>query len=252
MRHALIRLWRLVGVDVKWFVPEGHPAIFAVTKKKFHNVLQGVNKPVVKLHDTEKTMFEKWTEGAFLVFFSPDPSLPLPLILSPLSRTSLTGIGSGADGALLFSLMLSANLETFWSEGAIDSRIIVIDDPQRASLPSLPSHTSSSSSPSALPGFTTDLLLPSYTFLFKKSPPSSLSSALDTPAPRSSSAPTYRSIQNSSTTLRRTTCTGTFGSTCGGSSRSRISSLLFVFTSFPLHPPFSFWKILPLLSPCLD
>lgn len=29
--------------------------------------------------------------------------------------------------------MLPANLETFWSEGAIDSRIIVIDDPQRAS-----------------------------------------------------------------------------------------------------------------------
>lgn len=132
MRHALIRLWRLVGVDVKWFVPEGHPAIFTVTKKKFHNVLQGVNKPGVRLHDTEKTMFEKWTEGAFIVLSRPILPSPSP---SPslLSRTSLTGLGSGTDCALLFFLMLPANLETFWSEGAIDSRIIVIDDPQRAS-----------------------------------------------------------------------------------------------------------------------
>lgn len=89
MRHALIRLWRLVGVDVKWFVPEGHPAIFTVTKKKFHNVLQGVNKPGVRLHDTEKTMFEKWTEGASFVLFSAHPSLPLPLPLHSLSSRAL-------------------------------------------------------------------------------------------------------------------------------------------------------------------
>lgn len=90
MRHALVRLWRLVGVDVKWFCPEGHPAIFDITKQRFHNVLQGVSKPGTTLRPEHKEMFERWTE---------------------------------------------ANLETFWSEGAIDSRIIVIDDPQRPSQP---------------------------------------------------------------------------------------------------------------------
>lgn len=42
---------------------KGHPAIFDITKRKFHNVLQGVNKPGTKLHEEEKTMFEKWTES---------------------------------------------------------------------------------------------------------------------------------------------------------------------------------------------
>jgi hypothetical protein len=87
MRHALIRLWRLVGVDAKWFVPEGHPVVWAVTKQRFHNVLQGVSKPGVVLEDEHKEIFEKWTV---------------------------------------------ANLETFWCEGAIEGRVVVIDDPQRA------------------------------------------------------------------------------------------------------------------------
>jgi hypothetical protein len=34
MRHALLRLWRLAGVEVSWYVPEGHGAIFNVTKRK--------------------------------------------------------------------------------------------------------------------------------------------------------------------------------------------------------------------------
>jgi hypothetical protein len=87
MRHALIRLWRLAGVDAKWFVPEGHPVVWAVTKQRFHNVLQGVSKPGVVLEDEHKEIFEKWTV---------------------------------------------ANLETFWCEGAIEGRVVVIDDPQRA------------------------------------------------------------------------------------------------------------------------
>lgn len=88
MRHALIRLWRLVGVDAKWFVPEGHPVVWSITKTRFHNVLQGVNKPDTVLEAEHKEIFEKWTV---------------------------------------------ANLETFWSEGAIEGRVVVIDDPQRAS-----------------------------------------------------------------------------------------------------------------------
>jgi hypothetical protein len=119
MRHSLLRLWALQGVDVHWFTPEGtsrgsrlrrlrrpcatltiaskfpsgHPAIFDITKKRFHNVLQGVNPPGIKLTDKETEMFERWTE---------------------------------------------ANLDTFWSEGAIfeegRQRVIVVDDPQRQCL----------------------------------------------------------------------------------------------------------------------
>lgn len=90
-RHALLRLWHLNGVEVHWYTPEGHPAIFDITKKRFHNVLQvsrlpettneegtteltstrlrsfvrlqGVNPPGIELHDRDKEMFEKWTQG---------------------------------------------------------------------------------------------------------------------------------------------------------------------------------------------
>ena len=62
MRHALIRLWKMVGVDVKWFVPEGHPTVFDITKRKIHNVLQGVAPEGMEMNDEDKKWFELWTE----------------------------------------------------------------------------------------------------------------------------------------------------------------------------------------------
>jgi hypothetical protein len=62
MRHALIRLWRMIGLDVKWYVPEGHPAVFDITKRKIHNVLQGVAPEGVEMSDEDKRFFEIWTE----------------------------------------------------------------------------------------------------------------------------------------------------------------------------------------------
>ncbi|OCF61516.1 trehalose synthase [Kwoniella mangroviensis CBS 10435] len=89
MRHAMIRLWRMVGLNVKWYVPEGHPTVFDITKRKFHNVLQGVAPQDMDLTDEDKKWFELWTEQ---------------------------------------------NYESFWSNGAIDASIIVIDDPQLTAL----------------------------------------------------------------------------------------------------------------------
>ncbi|GAA5840511.1 hypothetical protein JCM5353_006572 [Sporobolomyces roseus] len=62
MRHALIRLWHQVGVDAKWFVPPGDSAVFDVTKRKFHNVLQGVASTSTILAEKDKQLFENWTE----------------------------------------------------------------------------------------------------------------------------------------------------------------------------------------------
>ncbi|KAK4689437.1 hypothetical protein P7C73_g671, partial [Tremellales sp. Uapishka_1] len=89
MRHALLRLWKLVGIEAKWFVPEGHPTVFDITKRKIHNVLQGVAPKNYELDAEDKKWFELWTEQ---------------------------------------------NYESFWSEGAIDASIIVIDDPQLTAL----------------------------------------------------------------------------------------------------------------------
>ncbi|WWC64868.1 uncharacterized protein I303_107482 [Kwoniella dejecticola CBS 10117] len=89
MRVRLLALAKLVGVDMKWFVPEGHPAVFDITKGKFHNVLQGVAEQDKDLTDEDKRWFELWTEQ---------------------------------------------NYESFWSNGAIDASVIVIDDPQLTAL----------------------------------------------------------------------------------------------------------------------
>lgn len=40
MRHALIRLCKLMKIDIHWFVAKPKPEVFDITKRKFHNVLQ--------------------------------------------------------------------------------------------------------------------------------------------------------------------------------------------------------------------
>jgi hypothetical protein len=63
LRHALIRILRLVGINATWIVPEGHPAVFNITKKHIHNVLQGVSQHNETLGPTERKYFEAWTRG---------------------------------------------------------------------------------------------------------------------------------------------------------------------------------------------
>lgn len=48
-----------------WLVPEGHVAVFDITKKKFHNVLQGVAHPDVHLEDIDKRYFELWSKANY-------------------------------------------------------------------------------------------------------------------------------------------------------------------------------------------
>ena len=41
MRHALVRLCRLLRLPVQWYVMRPATNVFNITKRKFHNVLQG-------------------------------------------------------------------------------------------------------------------------------------------------------------------------------------------------------------------
>ncbi|KAI8583353.1 hypothetical protein K450DRAFT_223218 [Umbelopsis ramanniana AG] len=61
MRHALIRFLRLMGIDANWYVARPKPEIFDITKRKFHNVLQGVADPKVRLTDADKEAFIEWS-----------------------------------------------------------------------------------------------------------------------------------------------------------------------------------------------
>jgi len=60
MRHAVIRFLRTCEIDVSWFVPKPKPDVFEVTKRKFHNVLQGVAPADTHLTDEDKKLYESW------------------------------------------------------------------------------------------------------------------------------------------------------------------------------------------------
>ncbi|GAA5982284.1 hypothetical protein JCM5350_007722 [Sporobolomyces pararoseus] len=65
MRHSMMRLWQRVGVDASWYVPPGDSNVYNVTKRKFHNVLQGVAPSSTILTDQDKDLFTSWAEWYF-------------------------------------------------------------------------------------------------------------------------------------------------------------------------------------------
>ncbi|RSL38986.1 hypothetical protein CEP53_014410 [Fusarium sp. AF-6] len=100
MRHALVRLSRLLGVDVTWYVPKPRPGVFRITKNQ-HNILQGVSHPDQRISDPEKAAITDWIEdnanrywlseggplrppeeGGADIIFVDDPQMPglIPLI----------------------------------------------------------------------------------------------------------------------------------------------------------------------------
>ncbi|KAG8767816.1 hypothetical protein FRC15_005458 [Serendipita sp. 397] len=97
MRHALIRVMHLLGVDAKWYIPSPSPAVFRTTKNN-HNILQGVADPSLRLTQAQQDQFTQWitynaqrywlSEGGPLapggadVIFIDDPQMPglIPLI----------------------------------------------------------------------------------------------------------------------------------------------------------------------------
>jgi glycosyltransferase involved in cell wall biosynthesis len=97
MRHALIRLCRILGVNATWYVPKPSPAVFRHTKNN-HNILQGVADPNLRPTKEATDQFTEWmvynaerywlseggplAEGGIDVAFIDDPQMPtlIPLI----------------------------------------------------------------------------------------------------------------------------------------------------------------------------
>ncbi|KZF24087.1 glycosyltransferase family 4 protein [Xylona heveae TC161] len=100
MRHALIRFFKTIGVDMRWYVPKPKPGVFRITKTN-HNILQGVSKPDERLSEPQGAVLSNWieenaerywfskggplrppSEGGVDVVFIDDPQMPglIPLI----------------------------------------------------------------------------------------------------------------------------------------------------------------------------
>lgn len=60
MRHALIRLFNQMNLDVSWFVLKADYQAFDITKRKFHNTLQGVSKQKDPLDEKDKKIYNDW------------------------------------------------------------------------------------------------------------------------------------------------------------------------------------------------
>ncbi|KAG0436195.1 Trehalose phosphorylase [Dictyocoela muelleri] len=60
MRHAHMRFYKLLGMDVKWYVTFPVSKVYKITKTRFHNVLQGVSKDEITSEEID--IYEKWIE----------------------------------------------------------------------------------------------------------------------------------------------------------------------------------------------
>jgi alpha,alpha-trehalose phosphorylase (configuration-retaining) len=92
MRHALIRLLRLLDVDAHWYVLHPDKEAFDITKPKFHNVLQAVAAPGTELNAHDEEIYNSWIaenaaafEDVFkaadvIVIDDPQPSGLIPYI----------------------------------------------------------------------------------------------------------------------------------------------------------------------------
>lgn len=61
MRHALIRFFRLIGVDCTWWVPKPKPEVFRITKTN-HNILQAVAGPDERLSEENQRTIHEWVQ----------------------------------------------------------------------------------------------------------------------------------------------------------------------------------------------
>ncbi|MBI2621493.1 MAG: glycosyltransferase [Candidatus Levybacteria bacterium] len=68
MRHALIRLFNLLGVDAHWYVLKPNVEVFNITKRKFHNILQAVSDHIEELTENEEELYNLWIKENAAIF----------------------------------------------------------------------------------------------------------------------------------------------------------------------------------------
>jgi glycosyltransferase involved in cell wall biosynthesis len=71
MRHALLRVYDLLGCDVNWHVLTASHKIFNITKKKFHNMLQGIATPDIVLNKLDVKILQEWSEKNAIMLKQP-------------------------------------------------------------------------------------------------------------------------------------------------------------------------------------
>ena len=60
MRHALMRFYRLLGINAHWHALKVNKAVFEITKTKFHNILQNVAPENLELTEDDIELYNAW------------------------------------------------------------------------------------------------------------------------------------------------------------------------------------------------
>ncbi|KAI3649611.1 hypothetical protein MP228_005243 [Amoeboaphelidium protococcarum] len=103
MRHALIRLFRLLDIDIKWYVPKPDATVFRITKNN-HNLLQGAYDDKKIVDGMQNSDGTQDLDGKCYEF--------------------------GAKEQDIYEDWVAMNCNRFWLNVFKDSDIIVLDDPQ--------------------------------------------------------------------------------------------------------------------------
>ncbi|PWY75899.1 UDP-Glycosyltransferase/glycogen phosphorylase [Aspergillus eucalypticola CBS 122712] len=123
MRHAMVRFAKVLGVDLRWYVPRPRHGIFRITKNN-HNILQGVAPPGLRFTAADKNSLRDWViDNAERYWFK---GIPLPPWLEQFSPHAYTWISRyGPPHPAWFEK--NGPLVPPWEGGA---DVVVIDDPQ--------------------------------------------------------------------------------------------------------------------------
>jgi len=129
MRHCLLRLLRMLNVDAHWCVPRPKPSVFQITKRKFHNVLQGVLRASKSLEEACHVVQSLNSRGCC------DSGLALASINEPASQeVDYSEFELTAEDKACWEDWCLQNYQDFWQELIRDSHMVVVDDPQLCAL----------------------------------------------------------------------------------------------------------------------
>ncbi|TPX40163.1 hypothetical protein SeLEV6574_g06757 [Synchytrium endobioticum] len=124
MRHAIIRLFRLLHIDAHWYVTRPSPAVFDITKRKIHNVLQDVTSLLVR--NGIGAQFDAVNvKGRNEESDNEDPA----------AANSIKDVCLKEEDESILQGWWKDNVERYWEKGVFRNMdVIVIDDPQPCGL----------------------------------------------------------------------------------------------------------------------
>jgi alpha,alpha-trehalose phosphorylase (configuration-retaining) len=123
IRHSTIRLFRLLGIEAHWFVMKPNPEVFEITKKKFHNILQGVAPEGTELTEKDQNTWKQWCENNCTSYWTKQDDVDL----NPVAHADIIVIDDPQPCGMITLLKKYAPYAKFIYRSHIELRSDLID-----------------------------------------------------------------------------------------------------------------------------